>query len=1038
MVTFSIPFTGIVVELTPRWGSPPAPVSLLLWVLLAVIPLLLVLWLYRYELILVSRATARCLLALRLTVILLLLTLVLFQPSLLPAFSQKAPERILLVVDRTGSMDATDPERPPIEKLRLARALNLAGDLASDRELDDWIAQGEDRFKLTDSALSSLRNAGAPEAVLGKLQSLKDRPFEREPFLKELTKSLGKDDMTRFQQDVLDHTLYRGNNGDGFKVTDQSLAMLRKANVPFTLLVKLERLKDKPLKREAFLKELTRLLDMDELERFQHLLLNLALNDKNTEIQLVSAEEFAGNPIARGQIEARNREKFNKVCERVAGLSRTETMRRLLAEDGGSLLKKLGDRFEVNMLGFAEDVRELPANRANEMFSWPNAPGDAKKPTELTTTPERAFTDLNLPLRHALEEASQGKGSLRAVVLLTDGRQNRGEVVTDLATKLGGLKTPVYPVAFGARQSRTTLAVLDVEAPSLVLKDPDNSPTINTQVKARVRVRGIGPQPLTVELKQGGRVLGREVLQHRGEDRDYQVAFPVSLDKEEPQTMSVEIQPPEGLVEKNGLQRQTEINVVKEQAEVLMIDAEARWEYHYVAVALGRDPLVHEVKSVVFEQPRLKKIPEEELKKQNWPALKMPTEPHALAEYDCIILGDPTPDQLTLPNRKQLASYVRNGGTLVVVAGKKAMPMRYPQLPIENQETADPLAELLPIIRPRIVQSRGGFPITLTDEGRDTALLRMEDNAGTEGGQAGVAKRSLWQELPPHYWAVVGQKKPAASTLAFYPGEAEERGKELTKAEQEAQSLIAWQTYGKGRVLFVGLDSTWRWRFKVGDKYHHRFWGQLIRWAMADKLLTGGVPLVRFGTTRTTFELGQEIDIRVRMARKLEPLPAKAEPDRPYQATILRVLANGKEEKVAVVPLLVREDQPRVLDGKVRDLPAGNYRIALDLPALARQLPSSVDLAALKATLVVVAPPSEEMLDVSTDWELLENVATASKANKVYTPEKASQLVEDLKSQEERLVDRTPRPLWTWWPTLVLIVLLLTVEWVARKWAGLP
>ena len=35
-----------------------------------------------------------------------------------------------------------------------------------------------------------------------------------------------------------------------------------------------------------------------------------------------------------------------------------------------------------------------------------------------------------------------------------------------------------------------------------------------------------------------------------------------------------------------------------------------------------------------------------------------------------------------------------------------------------------------------------------------------------------------------------------------------------------------------GKVLFVGLDSTWRWRYKAGDTYHHRFWGQLVTdWA---------------------------------------------------------------------------------------------------------------------------------------------------------------------------------------------------------------
>ncbi len=912
MVSHWIPLLGVSLELTPRWGSPPAILSLLSWLALAVVPLGLVLWLYRYELHLVHRAVARGLLALRLTVVLLLLSLVLFQPSLLPAFTEKAPEHVLLVIDRTGSMDAADPERAPVDRLRLARALSLCKDLATDLQLDDWIAQYQ----------------------------------------------------------------------------------------------------------------------------------------KGNAIQWVAPEEYKDDPDSRRKLEVQRREKHDKVCERMAGVTRTETVRRLLAEDGGNLLKKLGGRFHVDVMGFAQEVWEPPAGRTNELFSWPGAAADKndRKEPDGTTAPERAFTDLNLPLKQALEQAVQGKGALRGVILMTDGRQNRGDLPIDLAAKLGQLKAPVYPVAFGTRQPRTMLGVVNVEAPPVVLKDPQDSKTINALVKADVRVRGIAPQPLTVELKQGDLLIGRQRLLHPGVDRDYPVYFPVSLDKEGPQKLTVEIQAPPGLTDKNALKRQVDINVVKEQADVLMIDGEARWEYHYVNVALARDPLVKDVKSVVFDQPRLKKISEEELKKQNWPALKMPTEPAALADYDCIILGDPTPDQLTLPYRQRLADYVQHGGTLVMVAGKKAMPMLYPQLTAENLGNPDPLAVLLPIVKPRIVQSRAGFPVTLTDEGRDNPLLQLDEKDPGENGvpdllPAALRRTTIWNQLPPHYWAVVGQKKPAATTLAFYPGEPEQREKEKTRAEKEAQSLIVWQSFGAGRVLFVGLDSTWRWRFKVGDKHHHRFWGQLVRWATSEKLLSGGNAQVRYGTTRTNFQPGQEIDVRVRMAKELELLPEKAPLDRPYQAVIVRVLADGKEEKVGAVQLLVRPGQPRVLEGKVRDLPVGTYRIELDVAPLADKLRDPADPAAPKsarAEFVVAAQPSEEMLDVSTDWELLQNVAKESKSNKVYTPEDANKLVDDLKRQEERGVDRTPRPLWTWWPTLVLILLLLTVEWVARKWSGLP
>jgi hypothetical protein len=41
---------------------------------------------------------------------------------------------------------------------------------------------------------------------------------------------------------------------------------------------------------------------------------------------------------------------------------------------------------------------------------------------------------------------------------------------------------------------------------------------------------------------------------------------------------------------------------------------------------------------------------------------------------------------------------------------------------------------------------------------------------------------------------------------------------------------LATQTFGAGKVLFMGTDGAWRWRKGVEDKYHYRFWGQVVRW----------------------------------------------------------------------------------------------------------------------------------------------------------------------------------------------------------------
>src|SRR5262249_1537254 len=141
--------------------------------------------------------------------------------------------------------------------------------------------------------------------------------------------------------------------------------------------------------------------------------------------------------------------------------------------------------------------------------------------------------------------------------------------------------------------------------------------------------------------------------------------------------MVVTVRPePEELRTDNN-SRPLAVNVADDKAKVLLIDGEARWEYHYLASALARDKSM-EMKSGVFTQPRLGGISEEDLQRNGYPLLKLPPEPDALAGYDCIILGDVTPDHLPMPERVRLENYVaERGGTLVFLAGKRAMPQAF-------------------------------------------------------------------------------------------------------------------------------------------------------------------------------------------------------------------------------------------------------------------------------------------------------------------------------------------------------------------------
>ncbi len=699
-----------------------------------------------------------------------------------------------------------------------------------------------------------------------------------------------------------------------------------------------------------------------------------------------------------------------EICERVDRLTRTQIAQLVLDKTGVNLLSQLTARHEVELIGFNREVWEMPPDRVNDLFARPAAGTDS---------PAGALTDLHLPLARALTNPGPNQGKVLGVVLLTDGQHNAADSPVPRALELGERKVPVYPIALGARRPPPDAAVLSVQAPTAAFKD------VEIAVEVQLQITGLSAQDFLVELHRDApdkKLLAQQKLHHDGKTQQYTRRFPVRLDQVGTQTLLASIKPVDPAVKETATtnnSRMLVVNVSDERAKVLLVDGEARWEEHYLASALKRDRSM-QLRNVVFDQPRLNdQLTAEELRKIGSPEQQLPGGPEALAEFDCIILGDVAPAQLPPSDRARLEKYVADrGGTLVILAGKRFMPLAF----LEG-EAADPLRRLLPIEQPRIVSPLEGFPIALTYLGRVTKFLELD----AEDGQ----NEARWAALPRHFWGVVGKAKPGAVTLATVPPPGT-GGRPRLERERE-QALIVRHNYGFGRVLFVGLDSTWRWRYKVGDTYHHRFWSQTIRWAASDKPLVAGNDLLRFGTPQPVYRQGEEVEVVARLSEELGQL----KPDLSAGARILRLgQAGEKEEAVGLVPLARREAQPRVLEGKVRDLPAGQYAVELVLPDFADK--TRTPAGPLRAGFTLLPPENRELLHLQTNWPLLEELAGRSGGNRVFTPEDATELADLLAQQAVAVTEHQEQRLWQGWGMLVVLVVLLTAEWVGRKWAGLP
>lgn len=717
-----------------------------------------------------------------------------------------------------------------------------------------------------------------------------------------------------------------------------------------------------------------------------------------------------------GSFSPSDRSKYDKVVERMDALSRNQVGMRVLDPDGANVLRAIGDKHLVDTIQFTQQTGDLPRE-------W-----DKLRPVldELNAKqPGNAFTDLKQPLIRAIERGGSGEGKLLGIVVLTDGQHNWGLSPLNKARELGQRNVPIYFVALGAKDPPPDLAVLSVKAtPPTVFKNA------YTSVEARVLINNLPAGKVKVTLTYPDRPDAKkreplvEEIAHDGTNGPRLVTFTARMDQPGTETLTVtaELVPndpndPRKDTRPENNSRPVTVNVSPDKAKVLLVDGEIRWEFHYLHTALVRDETM-ETTSVVFDQPRINAVSEEGAKKMGLPDLSLSKDPEALMGYDCIILGDVSPDQVGRAERDKLEKYVsERGGTLVLLAGKRSMPMEF-------LREGDPFMKMLPISNPKVVNADAGFRATLTAEGQQTGFLRMEPNAGLSA--------ETWSYLPPHYWAISGRAKDGAVTLAYVPQVNMPQDPTAAHDVERNNALFVRQNYGFGKVVYVGIDSTWRWRFKKGDLYNHRFWSQVIRWAASDRALVAGNEFVRFGAREPVYRADEDVEIVARLSDKVKKLG----PEALAGARMIRKTKPGTEESIGLMPLKPHPVIPREYDGSQANLPPGEYDVELVIPDIEEKL-NGPDGKKLRAHFQVLPADTGEMLDLSTNWLLMEDLAARS-GGKVFPAERANELIELLQSRSATREYAVEQKMWQSWWTLLLFILLLTVEWVARKFAGLP
>jgi hypothetical protein len=606
---------------------------------------------------------------------------------------------------------------------------------------------------------------------------------------------------------------------------------------------------------------------------------------------------------------------------------------------------------------------------------------DFAAPTAPTNSAQRAAegTDLN----SALETVLQRERNLKAVLVLTDGDWNMGKSPVAAATRFREQQVPVFSVTVGRETPLPDLVLESVSAPSYGL--------FGEQIAVPFRIRSYLPREVktTISLLEGRREETKKdiVIPAMGELQESILWSPRAVG-DVTLTLHLPVEPDESLPENN--EQGFHIDVRVETLKVLVVDSLPRWEYRYLRNALARDPGV-EMNCILYHPGMgtgggLHYLPE------------FPKTKEALGRFDVVFLGDVGigQNELTDQDAELIRGLVEQQGSgLVFMPGRRSRELSF---------LNSPLKDLIPVqfdlTKPEGIGLQNESTLVLSTSGRRHLLTRFD--ADEERND------ELWKQLPGFFWsAAVEKSRPGSEVIAVHSSLRNSWGR---------MPLLVTRPAGSGKVLFMGTDSAWRWRRGVEDKYHYRFWSQVVRW-MAHQRHLSDQQGIRLAFSPEAPQAGDTVFFQTTV------LDAAGFPIEDSDVTGKITGPSGRTERLEFTPV---EGGWGVFKTSFVPGEGGAYKVSVNSERHSRHL---------EAGLVVDQPQLEKQGQPANAQVLREIAGITQGANASF--EALDKVVQQISLLPE------PKPLeqrirlWSnpWWGGLILV--LLGIYWTGRKLAGM-
>ena len=516
----------------------------------------------------------------------------------------------------------------------------------------------------------------------------------------------------------------------------------------------------------------------------------------------------------------------------------------------------------------------------------------------LTTTPPMRADATRLREALANLRARYEGRDLGGVIVVSDGVDNGrlggalGDKGLDVESTdfVKSLDSPIH-AAWVGRPGLTDVAIARVLA--------DDFAFVRTAVtiEAVVRVVGRGPgwdgKTLPVTLRRDGVPIKVAEVTVESGVTEYRVAFQFTPERvgKYLYEISTPVLPGEAIVENNA--RAFLLKVIRDKVRVLQVTGRPSWDVRFLRGQLKRDPNVDLIAFFILRTPTdVELVPSEELSLIPFPTEELFQE--QLRSFDLVFLQNFNYGPYGIgAYLGEIKRYVEEGGGLAMIGGD----LSFTSGGWAGTPVADVLpVELLPEGPPEKLIDAAPFKLQLTAEGRAHPLTALKLDV--------AQNRARWAELPELDGVnLVARAKPGATVLGVHPTKKDADGKPLP--------VLTVGEAGKGRVLALGSDDSWRWGFadKAGDergRAYQRFWDAAIRWLIKDPALN----FLRIETDQPEYARGQKVQVTVRaLGTDYQPLAgAKLDVTVARIPTVLDVATTARLEPVAAQHGVTDED----------------------------------------------------------------------------------------------------------------------------------